>query len=67
MGVFDNFLWTQLFPWWWITLGVASAGTAGQDHIFRAETEKVPQQQPPIQEEAQRRFARMTKQLSRRF
>lgn len=35
LGLFDHYLWTQVAPWWWGMVGVATVDT-GKDLIFKA-------------------------------
>ena len=35
--VFDHFIWTQIAPWWWLLVGVATASTMRNDFIFKEE------------------------------
>lgn len=36
LGVFDHFIWTQITPWWWASIGLAT-GSNASDIIFRRE------------------------------
>jgi len=35
LSVFDHFVWTQVAPWWWCLVGVASASSLYRDLIFK--------------------------------
>jgi len=35
LSTFDHFIWTQVAPWWWVLVGVASADKARRDYIFK--------------------------------
>lgn len=39
LGVFDHYLWTQVAPWWWALVGVASVSSIKSDLIFRRDDE----------------------------
>ena len=35
LSTFDHFIWTQVAPWWWVMIGVASASRFKRDYIFK--------------------------------
>ena len=35
LSVFDHFIWTQVAPWWWVLVGVATASSIKNDYIFK--------------------------------
>ena len=37
LSVFDHYIWTELAPWWWCLVGIASASSLDRDYIFRKE------------------------------
>jgi len=36
LSTFDHFIWTQIAPWWWCLVGVATADKMRKDYIFKA-------------------------------
>lgn len=37
LSLWDHYIWTQLAPWWWVIVGVSTAGGIKSDLLFRSE------------------------------